>query len=305
MTIDQDRPTPRRATRRAARPILPGPDFLCVGLQKGGTQWLYDQLQHHRDFWMPPFKELHYFDREFPYSKLERAARTFLERPARARTRRSRRGDAKLTERGAEFFRRVVAFDAEQGDLDAYEKLFELKQGKLSGDVTPGYSTLDEATIGRIASRFDQAKALLMLREPASRAWSHWRMANLEAPESVLLDVRALRTFLDRPEVVARCYPSVIAGKWSSAFGERFKFFFLDDVADRPDETRADILRFLGANPNRQVRVQPDFNRKAKTANPSRTEEIKALLQDRFADERRACAALFGGPAAAWPDAPY
>jgi hypothetical protein len=41
---------------------MTGPDFLCVGAQKGGTQWLYDQLQHHPDFWMPPIKELHYFD---------------------------------------------------------------------------------------------------------------------------------------------------------------------------------------------------------------------------------------------------
>ena len=35
-----------------------GPDFLCVGAQKGGTRWLYDQLQLHPDFWMPPVKEL-------------------------------------------------------------------------------------------------------------------------------------------------------------------------------------------------------------------------------------------------------
>ena len=38
------------------------PDFLCVGAQKGGTTWLYQQLDSHPDFWMPPVKELHYFD---------------------------------------------------------------------------------------------------------------------------------------------------------------------------------------------------------------------------------------------------
>lgn len=41
-----------------------GPDFLCVGLQKAGTAWLYDQLDSHPDFWMPPLKELHYFDKK-------------------------------------------------------------------------------------------------------------------------------------------------------------------------------------------------------------------------------------------------
>src|SRR6267378_5844198 len=38
------------------------PDFLCVGVHKGGTTWLYQQLDSHPDFWMPPLKELHYFD---------------------------------------------------------------------------------------------------------------------------------------------------------------------------------------------------------------------------------------------------
>ena len=27
-----------------------GPDFLCIGLQKAGTYWLYDQLEQHPGF---------------------------------------------------------------------------------------------------------------------------------------------------------------------------------------------------------------------------------------------------------------
>jgi len=34
-----------------------GPDFLCVGIHKGGTTWLYQQLDSHPNFWMPPLKE--------------------------------------------------------------------------------------------------------------------------------------------------------------------------------------------------------------------------------------------------------
>jgi len=36
------------------------PDFLCVGAHKAGSTWLYQQLDSHPDFWMPPVKELHY-----------------------------------------------------------------------------------------------------------------------------------------------------------------------------------------------------------------------------------------------------
>src|SRR5436309_13187492 len=39
-----------------------GPDFICIRAHKGGTTWLYQQLDSHPDFWMPPIKELHYFD---------------------------------------------------------------------------------------------------------------------------------------------------------------------------------------------------------------------------------------------------
>lgn len=32
-------------------PILP--DFICIGAQKAGTTWLYEQLRRHPDVWMP------------------------------------------------------------------------------------------------------------------------------------------------------------------------------------------------------------------------------------------------------------
>jgi hypothetical protein len=44
---------------------------LCIGAHKGGTTWLYQQLDSHPAFWMPPFKELHYFDQ---LSNVERAS---------------------------------------------------------------------------------------------------------------------------------------------------------------------------------------------------------------------------------------
>jgi hypothetical protein len=47
------------------------PDFLCVGGHKAGSTRLYQQLDSHPDFWMPPVKELHYFDQ---LSRVERAA---------------------------------------------------------------------------------------------------------------------------------------------------------------------------------------------------------------------------------------
>ncbi|RXF75479.1 sulfotransferase [Hansschlegelia zhihuaiae] len=285
----------------------PGPDFFCVGLQKGGTQWLYDQLQGHADFWMPPYKEIHYFDREFPYKKISKAAQKFFAKPKKVAKSREGRGDAPVDDRGAIFFQRVAALEGRPLDIEDYARLFEPKGALLSGDVTPGYSTLDEDLIGALAKRFPEAKVCLMLREPVSRLWSQWRMVNENEPDPAQaeLNFRRFKNFVDRPNVVARSYPSEIARKWSAAFGDRFRFFFLDDVVKRPDETRAELLRFLGGDPGKPSVVRPDFNRKAKVAGAERTAKMQKLLQARFAEERRRCAEMFGGPAAGWPDAPY
>src|SRR5689334_5720727 len=45
---------------RRIMPSRTGPDFICIGMQKAGTGWLFDQLQFHPDFWTTPIKELRY-----------------------------------------------------------------------------------------------------------------------------------------------------------------------------------------------------------------------------------------------------
>jgi hypothetical protein len=40
-----------------------GPDFLVIGAQRAGTTWLHRVLSQHPRLWLPPVKELHYFDK--------------------------------------------------------------------------------------------------------------------------------------------------------------------------------------------------------------------------------------------------
>ncbi|AHY45759.1 Hypothetical Protein RradSPS_0476 [Rubrobacter radiotolerans] len=39
------------------------PHFIGIGAQKAGTTWLDRNLECHPGIWMPPRKEIHYFDR--------------------------------------------------------------------------------------------------------------------------------------------------------------------------------------------------------------------------------------------------
>src|SRR5688572_27496585 len=103
-----------------------GPDFLSIGMQKTGTGWLYEQLGHHPDIWLPPVKELHYLnnriDREAIQSKLDR--HTPLNK---LNERRARRNLWPLTERDFEFYHSLAATPAGKLDLAHYCSLFAAK----------------------------------------------------------------------------------------------------------------------------------------------------------------------------------
>ncbi len=123
-------------------------------------------------------------------------------------------------------------------------------------------------------------------------------------PAEAEQDAAAFAAFLDRRGAQARSFPSRIAARWRAAFGDRFAVFFFDRLADEPEAFRAEVLRRLGADPAKSSRFEPAFNRKARPA-AGRAPAIQALMRERFAEERRLCAEMFGGPALAWPDAPY
>src|SRR3954466_10680627 len=99
-----------------------GPDFLCIGAQKGGTGWLYEQLRFHPDFWMPPLKELHYFDRQW------RSPRAAQKKNARLHEARESARD----ERDLRFLKRMEQLQAsEEIDLSGYSDLFAGKGALL------------------------------------------------------------------------------------------------------------------------------------------------------------------------------
>src|SRR5213082_2952678 len=133
------------------------PDFLCIGAHKGGTTWLYQQLDSHPDFWMPPFKELHYFDQ--------------LAGVQRASSPRCR------DERDLRFLESIKSLSAKPYmDLEHYARLFEPKASLLSGDISPSYSTLSNQVIRRVVEYFPTLKVIFLARDPVERVWSHLSM---------------------------------------------------------------------------------------------------------------------------------
>src|ERR1700754_3667019 len=99
----------------------PGPGFICVGAQKAGTGWLYEQLRNHPDFWLPPMKELHYFDRVVSGAKIQRSLAPARKEQDRIRIARERARD----QRDNEFLDQFEHLSARETlDLEGYAKLF-------------------------------------------------------------------------------------------------------------------------------------------------------------------------------------
>jgi len=264
----------------------PGPDFLCIGAHKAGSTWLYQQLDSHPDFWMPPVKELHYFDQ---LSRVQRAARP------RCRD-----------ERDLRFLERLQSLSAEPGiDLQNYGRLFEPKASLLSGDISPNYSTLSTEVIRQVVGYFPNLKVMFLARDPVERVWSHLSMEvhyrQIEPFDVTNID--EVNRNLFRRGMLLRSYPSAVVARWKRyVHPERFRVYFFDDLQSNPAELRRSILCFLGADPDKPgSRLTADYNSWTRMEKLPLTNKVRSHLARFFKNELKTCAARLGGPARGWP----
>lgn len=154
------------------KPILP--KVLGIGAQKAGTSWLHENLKQNEYIWVPPFKEVHFFDHKFvPENRkwTDRQLRSSLER-----VRIAWRSQNVLGQRRADWLEKIKKKPNFNGNW--YKDIFSLcPPDRVAVDVTPEYSSVPEAGIDFMA-RFlgDDFKAIYIIREPVDRAMSHLRM---------------------------------------------------------------------------------------------------------------------------------
>jgi hypothetical protein len=263
-----------------------GPDFLCIGAHKAGTTWLYQQLDSHPDFWMPPVKELHYFDQ---LSRVQRAAQP------RCRDERDRR-----------FLERLETLSAEPGiRLENYGRLFEPKASLLSGDISPNYSTLSNEVIQQIVGYFPNLKVTFLARDPVERLWSHLSMEvhYRQIEPFDVTNIAEVHRNLLRRGMLLRSYPSAVVARWKRYVDpDQFRVYFFDDLQRNPAELRRSILRFLGADPDKPSGpLSADNNSWTRMEKLPLTNEVRSHLARFFKKELKTCAARLGGRARDWP----
>jgi hypothetical protein len=268
---------------RAAR----GPDFLVIGAHRAGTTWLHRVLRKHPALWLPPVKELHYFDQLA-------AGRTWQ--------------DEKRWRRALMSGRRILdpwhlRYLFGKRDDDWYASLFHRGQarGALTGEITPAYATLDEETFRRIQRINPQIKLIFVMRDPIGRAWSAinngFRKSDLAGPLTLTYALERSQ----RPGFVARSAYTETMRRLEAIFSPtQIHYGFFDALKDRPERFVADVLAFLGVSVDGAGRLLPKGAVNSAARSSPAPREFQWRIAEQYLPMVEELCRRFDGPPQTW-----
>ncbi len=284
-------------------------DFLGIGAQKAGTTWLWAMLRRHPQVWLPPRKELHYFDRSLDYPSPSFLASPSLstrlfsraahDRDFRRKCRR-RLGYA-LSQRDWAAFRWGLRYYFGTIGDDWYRSLFEEGADRVRGEITPSYSILNAQDIARVRSLSPDAKIIYLMRNPIDRAWSQIRFDWTRGASSGVDDPERVRAFIDAPMQALRGDYLRTLDLWEAAFPKEQIFLgFYDDITERPAGLLGDVLQFLGVDPALGAQAA-DLSRKVHVSKEAEIPaDIRRYLARKYHPELVKLGARIGGHAERW-----
>lgn len=215
------------------------PDFICIGMQKAGTTWLAANLGRHPKVWIPPIKEIHYFDEVHIdpdwYKRRQGASLNNLKRIG-----------FQDPDSAPQAVLREIAFWKHMGERyindDWYQSIWSTVYDgnkKVIGEMTPDYSILPLEGVKHVYKLAPNAKIIILLRDPIDRNWSSTRMYAREQqidPSECFKE----QFIIDRSKIVQ------MLNAWENVYSENKIFIaFYEDVAIRPYWLLESICNFL------------------------------------------------------------
>lgn len=224
------------------------PQFLVIGAHKSGTTWLDQNLRMHPEIWLPPEKEIHYFNLPKYISFT-----TFILSP-NADTRRwvfnrIKRSCLKAKEDPKLLFW-YMRYCLLGRTNHWYRSLFKPDAGQVAGEVTPHYAVMSDRDISAAHSLNPDMKIIYLLRNPIDRVWSHAAMQFSEKyhnPGIENMGEMAIVDFLLKPYQLSHGRYFENLRRWEKYFPKEQIFIgFLDEMAEDPTHLLSAIFQFLG-----------------------------------------------------------
>jgi O-antigen/teichoic acid export membrane protein len=212
-----------RAWCMVTAPLRRPPDIIVLGTKRGGSTSLAAYLYAHPQV-LPPV----------PARLAPKGVRAFDEHPDRGRWW-YRSHFATVFVRGSARRRRRFAAES------TANYLFHAEQAARAATLAP------------------QARAVVLLRDPVERAWSHWRertrrgLETLSFEDALAAEDERLRSLpsAERANVAYRSqgrYADFLPS-WQEAFGDRLLVVFAEELFADPGATYARVVAFLGLEP--------------------------------------------------------
>jgi hypothetical protein len=230
------------------------PNFFIVGTGKAGTTSLHRYLQQHPQIYMSPVKEPSYFASEIRGQALGKAFQKHVRRRSLDLPQQLKDG------------RPVKPLGWLVSDWDDYLRLFQHTAGEIAiGEASAGY-LWSETAAANIHARIPHARIVMVLRDPAERAFSQYLHQ---------LAVGLTRsTFREHIETCARggprelgiYYPFLEIGMYSAQVKryldlfprERIRIYWFEEAWSQPARLLADLFEFLEVDAG----FLPDTSRK-------------------------------------------
>ncbi len=268
---------------------MPLPNFLCIGAQKAGTSWLFAQLQSHPDVWMPPVKELQFFNHLFVPQNRNWTAWHIQQSVARTLAWHVRNHDMP----DLSFVRYLADLGTRELFTERwYEAAFDrpAAHGKLLGDITPEYSTIPEAGLRYLRGYLGAVKIIYLVRAPRERALSQLRMnvsrRDQRPSEAVWTEMAGQWDIANRGDY--RTY----VPRWKAAFAAGDILFLpYGRIGRDPVGLMRDVEEFLGLSPHDYPRAEERVHRTRKLGVP---DAAAARIDEAVAGQAEFLRAEFG-----------
>ena len=296
------------------------PDFLGIGAQRAGTTWLAKNLRQHPQIWMPPKKEIHYFNRSTSYSSSPSLltsefilARIFGGQDHNKRWRNALRKSISRNSRYPVW--QAISWDLKfffgQYNDKWYASLFEGTGDKVTGEITPAYSILETGDIRHIREIMPWVKIIYFVRNPIDRAWSAmryrvWRESGRRRVKGQPLDSFSLslgdfeKVFRLREWALRGNYVRTI-NNWRSSFPEeQFFIGFFDDIVNDPKQLLSEVFEFLGVESSEEYMTLSAFEKINPSPHKEMPLEFRLYLANQYYPQIKTLSEMLGGHADKW-----
>ena len=281
------------------------PNFLCIGAEKSGTSWLYYNIKKHPQVWMPPVKELHYLDEIQRKLSLTILDRLFDNRSYNRNWRRILKEEIKSNIRRPNldniFWYSNYLFNPRNDRW--YASLFERASDRITGDITPEYSSFKTEEVAYVYRIMPKSKIIFLMRNPIDRAWSHALMDEKKKGEK-FSEAEFIEHFNSRRSRIKSNYLRTIKN-WQSYYPqEQFCIGYFEEIQNCPEELLLRLYKFLEVElPKNKIQSKTIRKKINPSGNTGKIPQNFAVyLANLYYDELESLHEHFGEYTSSWLD---